>query len=73
MAVMTKHGVSGYRTHACRCKMCVKAYEEHLKNKRKSNRERGKVRKLPSVTNTLEHDTMTREEFMRLRYEEDAV
>ena len=61
---MTKHGVAGYRTHKCRCKVCIKAYQEHLKLKRK----RESKHRLPSVTNTLQHDTMTRAEFMRLRY-----
>ena len=70
MSVMTKHGVSGYRTHACRCKVCVKAYEEHLATKRDQQKGRVRTDGLPSVTNTLRHDTMTREEYDRLRMDE---
>ena len=64
MARMTKHGVAGYRTHRCRCKVCVKAYEKHLQSKRNRTVTTGR---LPSVTNTLQHDTMTKGEYDRLR------
>ena len=64
MVRMTKHGVAGYRTHNCRCKVCVKAYERHLELKRNARVTTGK---LPSATNTLQHDTMTREDYDRLR------
>ena len=64
MARMTKHGVAGYRAHRCRCKVCVTAYEKHLQSKRNRTVTTGR---LPSVTNTLVHDTMTREEYDRLR------
>jgi hypothetical protein len=64
MTVMRKHGVAGYRAHGCRCDVCTKAYAKHLKAKRV----RGvTARRLPSTTNTLEYDTMTRGQFDRLR------
>jgi hypothetical protein len=64
MARMTKHGVAGWRVHQCRCKVCTKAYAQHLKAKRARRVTTGR---LPSVTNTLEHDTMTRGQYDRLR------
>jgi hypothetical protein len=64
MVRMTKHGVAGYRTHKCRCKVCTKAYKRHLELKRNARVTTGR---LPSVTNTLQHDTMTREDYNRLR------
>ena len=72
MSVMTKHGVSGYRTHRCRCKVCVKAYEGHLATKRDQQNGRVRTDKLPSTTNTLRHDTMTKGEYDRLRMGETS-
>lgn len=71
-----KHGVANsYKQFKCRCKICEKAYRKELK--RRSDERRGKrdeSKRLPSVTNSLVYDTMTREEFMRLRgYETDST
>ena len=70
-----KHGVANsYKQFKCRCKKCEKAYRAELK--RRSDERRGKrdeSKRLPSVTNSLVYDTMTREEFMRLRgYETES-
>ena len=67
MSVMTKHGVSGYRTHACRCKVCVKAYEEHLTMKRAQQRGRVKTDEPRPTTRVSRYDTMTKEEYDRQR------
>ena len=64
-----KHGnASAYTTFACRCAKCKKAYKTRLKRRAKEQRgKRDESKRLPSVTNSLLYDTMTREEFMRLR------
>lgn len=66
-AVKKNHGINGYRVRRCRCKVCVKAYTEHLARKRDQAKGRVRTDRLPSATNTLKHDTMTKEEYDRLR------
>ena len=64
-----KHGAEAYKKHRCRCKICKAAKEKDLQRRRDRRKTEGtpEGRRLPSVTNSLVHDTMTREEFMRLR------
>jgi len=71
-----KHGVANsYKQFKCRCKKCEKAYRAELKRRNDERRgKRDESKRLPSVTNSLVYDTMTREEFMRLRgYETDST
>jgi hypothetical protein len=63
-----KHGANSYKEYKCRCKRCEKAYRAELKRRRDERKDkRDESKRLPSVTNTLMYDTMTRGEFMRLR------
>lgn len=64
-----KHGVEAYRKHRCRCKICKAAKKKDLQQRRDRRKDERvpQSKKLPSVTNSLIHDTMTREEFMKLR------
>lgn len=63
-----KHGVTAYREHNCRCKVCKQAYQTHLTRRAKARKDtRPLSKRLPSVTNTCMYDTVTREEYYRLR------
>jgi hypothetical protein len=65
---MSKHGLGAYKDHRCRCKICMQAYETDLTKRAKRRKgKRDEHKRLPSVTNTLAHDTMTKQEYDRFR------
>jgi len=65
---MGKHGLTAYKDHNCRCRVCKQAYESDLTKRAKARKGKREMHKqLPSTTNTLAHDTMTKQEYDRFR------
>ncbi len=64
----TKHGITAYKDHNCRCKICKQAYQTHLTRRAKARKDtRPLSKRLPSVTNTCSDDTMTKGQYDRWR------
>ncbi len=66
-----KHGLSAYRNHYCRCDICRAAGK--LDNKLRRDAERAKtlkqipIEKRKMRLSDVYHDTLTREQYMKLR------